>query len=314
LRYVRDIISELSDLTWNLTDISGCVIDIRSYMSDIRFNLSNYSLIAYTSPQYFAILTIGDDMKTKLYINNEKFIAGMTMKDETELENNNMALHACGNPENIIINRKKLAASLQCELASFVCANQTHSANFHKVTPSDIGLGSEHLETAIQDTDALYTYEPNIVLCSFTADCVPVIFRNEKTGLIGVIHSGWQGTVKEVTTKLFNHLKHVEQCDPKDFHVQVGAALSQEKFEVDEDVYLKFKDLGYADDFMYFNDETDKYHIDNQLTVKKQLEMVGIPAEQISIDRTCTHKDPNGFSYREDKQCGRHLSFIVRKS
>ncbi|WP_210471753.1 peptidoglycan editing factor PgeF [Sporosarcina sp. 6E9] len=253
-------------------------------------------------------------MKTKLYINNENLIAGMTMKEETELEMNNMALHACENPDNIIINRKKLAASLQCELASFVCANQTHSDNFYKVTLQDTGRGSEQLETAIQDTDALYTYEPNIVLCSFTADCVPVIFRNEKTGLIGVIHSGWQGTVKEITKKLFNHLIQVEQCDPKDFHVQIGAALSQEKFEVDEDVYLKFKGLGYADEFMYFNDATYKYHIDNQLTVQKQLELADIPADQIEIDQTCTFKDPNGFSYREDRQCGRHLSFIVRKS
>ena len=169
------------------------------------------------------------------------------------------------------------------------------------------------MDTAIADTDALYTYEPNLVLCSFTADCVPVIFYNEVNGLIGVIHSGWQGTVKEITSKLFEHLTQVEHCNPSDFHVQIGAALSQEKFEVDEDVYLKFKDLGYADDFMYYNDETHKYHIDNQLTVKKQCELAGIPAEQITIDRTCTYVDPDGFSYREDRQSGRHLSFIVKK-
>ena len=60
-------------------------------------------------------------MKTKIYVNNDKFIAGMTMKDEAELEHNNMALHACENPDNIIENRKKLAASLHCELrTSFV--------------------------------------------------------------------------------------------------------------------------------------------------------------------------------------------------
>ena len=67
----------------------------------------------------------------------------MTMKDETELENNNMALHTCENPENIILNRKKLAASLECDLDSFVCAQQTHSANFHKVTLTDLGRGAE---------------------------------------------------------------------------------------------------------------------------------------------------------------------------
>ena len=252
-------------------------------------------------------------MKTKMYLNNDKFMAGMSLKNSNELENNNMALHVCENLNNVLENRKKLAASLHCELDAFVCANQTHSANFHRVTLDDKGRGADRMDTAIADTDALYTYEPNLLLCSFTADCVPVIFYNESTGLVGVIHSGWQGTVKEITLKLFEHLTQIEQCNPSDLHVQLGAALSQEKFEVDEDVYVKFKDLGYADDFIYYNDETNKYHIDNQLTVKKQCELAGIPSEQIIIDRTCTFLSPNGFSYRQDKQSGRHMSFIMKK-
>ena len=252
-------------------------------------------------------------MKTNIYVNDENFVAGMTMKDAAELENNNMALHVCENSAHVVENRKKLAASLHCELNDFVCAQQTHSANFHQVTLADKGRGADRMESAIPDTDALYTYEPNLVVCSFTADCVPVIFYNEVEGLVGVIHSGWQGTVKEITLKLFEHLAQVEQCDPTDFHVQIGPALSQEKFEVDADVYVKFKDLGYADDFIDFNDQTHKYHIDNQLTVKKQCELAGIPAEQIVIDRTCTYNSPDGFSYRQDKQSGRHLCYILRK-
>ncbi|TQR20060.1 peptidoglycan editing factor PgeF [Psychrobacillus vulpis] len=252
-------------------------------------------------------------MKTNIYLNNEKFIAGMTIKDSAEFESNNMALHACENPNSILENRKKLAASLHCELGNFVCANQTHSSNFHRVTLEDKGRGADRVDTAIADTDALYTYEPNLLLCSFTADCVPVIFYNENNGLIGVIHSGWQGTVKEISLNFFEYLKQVEHCNMSDVYVQIGAALSQEKFEVDEDVYVKFKDLGYADDFMYYNGQTNKYHIDNQQTVKKQCELAGIPAEQITIDPTCTFLNPDAFSYRQDKQCGRHLSFIMKK-
>ncbi|MBK3493812.1 peptidoglycan editing factor PgeF [Viridibacillus sp. YIM B01967] len=253
-------------------------------------------------------------MKTNIYLDNEKFIAGITLKDETELESNNMALHACVNPNHVMGNRKKLATSLHCELENFVCANQTHSSNFHRVTLADKGRGADRTDTAITDTDALYTYEPNLLLCSFTADCVPVTFYNEETGLIGVIHSGWQGTVKEISLNVFKHLIQVEHCNPSDLHIQIGAALSQEKFEVDADVYLKFKDLGYADDFIYYNKETHKYHIDNQQTVKKQCELAGIPADLITIDPTCTYLNPEGFSYRQDKQAGRHLSFFMKKA
>ena len=252
-------------------------------------------------------------MKIKTYVNNEQLIAGITLKDLNELEQNNMALHACEQRENIIQNREKLAAALQCELNHFVCTNQTHSANFYKVTFEDRGLGAKCKETAIADTDALYTYESNVVLCSFAADCVPVVFYDEVRGLVGVIHSGWQGTVKEISRKLLEHLINAEHCMPQHLHVQIGTALSQEKFEVDEDVYRKFKNLRYADDFIYYNDNTNKYHIDNQLVVKKQCELAGIPTTNIVIDRTCTFTNPNGFSYRQNRNSGRHLCFVMKK-
>ena len=257
---------------------------------------------------------MGDEMKTTIFLNNEKFIAGMTVKDATSFEQNNMALHCCDNTTHILENRAQLAMQLQCSLSDFVCTNQTHSANFYKVTHADKGRGAINQETAIADTDALYTFESGIVLTSFTADCVPVTIIDEITGLTGVVHSGWQGTVKEITLKLLTHLINEEQCSPSTMHIYIGAALSQEKFEVDEDVYLKFKKLGYADDFMYFNQTTNKYHIDNQQTVKKQCELVGVLPEHITIDPTCTFKHAEGFSYRENRQTGRHLTFISRKA
>lgn len=252
-------------------------------------------------------------MNAKMYRNDENLVAGITLKNTSELELNNMALHVCDNEQNILQNRAKLANLLQCNVEDFVCANQTHSANFHKVTIEEKGLGATELTTAIHNTDALYTYEPNILLCTFTADCVPVIFHHEERGVIGVIHSGWQGTVKEITVKVFNQLVNEEGCNPKGFKVLLGPALSQEKFEVDEDVYVQFKDLGYADDYMYFNEDTHKFHIDNQKTVKRQCELVGIPVENITIDSTCTFLSDKGFSYRQDKKSGRHLSFIMKK-
>lgn len=251
-------------------------------------------------------------MKTMIYQDHDNILTGMTMKDCSEPECHNMALHACVSAVDVTNNRRQLASFLQCELEDFVFANQTHSANFHKVTAQDRGKGALRQDTAIADTDALYTFEPNIVLCSLTADCVPVLFYSDDSTLIGAIHSGWQGTVKEITLKLFRHLQNNEQSDLSRIHVQIGAALSQEKFEVEEDVYKKFHELGYADQWIDYQVKTKKYHINNQLTVKKQCELAGIPEVNITIDHTCTFLSPNGFSYRQDKQAGRHVSFIKR--
>lgn len=252
-------------------------------------------------------------MKLKFYENNEKRIVGVTLKDENFAEQNNMALHVCQNKASILENRQALAQALQNDISQFVCANQTHSSNFFRVENEHIGLGSASQDSAVKDTDALYTYEPNVIISTFTADCVPVLFYNEKTNLIGAVHSGWQGTIKEITLKLFNHLKTNENCDMQDVQVYIGPAISQEKFEVDADVYDKFKALGYADGFMYFNEATNKYHIDNKQTVKTQCELAGIPSENITIDPMCTFISEDGFSYRQDRSTGRHLSFIVRK-
>jgi YfiH family protein len=252
-------------------------------------------------------------MDRKIYFDNERCIAGLTMKDEAALESNNMALHACSDPALILQNRHHFAESFGTELKNFVCANQTHSAKFFRAEKTDKGRGAFLSSTDIPETDALYTYEPGIMLTSFAADCVPIVFYHETSGLIGAVHSGWQGTVKEIALKLFRHLIQAENCSPEGFRVQIGAALSQDRFEVDEDVYLKFKALGYADAFMYFKEATGKYHIDNQAAVKKQIELAGIPEEWISIDRTCTFDSPQGFSYRQDKKCGRHMAFIMKK-
>jgi YfiH family protein len=253
-------------------------------------------------------------MKIELYKNNEDIVAGITLRDDKEAENGNMALHVSNSPDKIIESRDRLADFLGCSTSHFVCPDQTHSDHFFQATFTDRGRGAYELSTAIPDTDAVFSYEPDILLCCFTADCVPVIFFNKTAGLIGVIHSGWRGTVKEITLKVFHHLISQKGCNPQEFQVYIGKALSQEKFEVDEDVYQKFKDLGYAEPFIFINSKTGKYHIDNKKTVKRQCEMAGIPPERISVDPTCTYTDTTCFSYRKDPECGRHMSFIMRRS
>lgn len=267
-------------------------------------------ILSKNSPVYYGQVI---NMNIGNCFDHPNYISGITLKDSHYPEENNMGLHACDDVENVLNNRQELANQLQVPLDQFVFANQTHSANFHQVTAEDANRGATQVETAIPNTDALYTYEPNLVLCSLTADCVPVLFYHEANGLIGAIHSGWQGTVKEITRKLFNHLKEEEQCNLEQVYVHIGRALSQEKFEVDEDVYTQFKNLGYVNEFMYMNKETNKYHINNQQVVKKQCEIAGIPNAQITIDATCTFLSDDGFSYRQHKQCGRHNSFIMRK-
>jgi len=247
------------------------------------------------------------------YKTDAPFTLGVTMRDERKNEANNMGLHVAKNAQHVIDNRKDVAKQLGLSFDNFVFANQTHSANFYEVTDEDKGCGITSLTTAIPQTDALFTFSPNIVLCTLTADCVPVLFYHKERNVVGAIHSGWRGTVQEITSKTIQHLTSEKNCDPTRFHFYIGPALSMEKFEVDSDVAEQFEQLGYAAPFIHYKTETNKYHIDNQLVVKEQCIRAGVPASQIHLDRTCTFLSEKGFSYREDRKTGRHASFIVRE-
>ena len=43
--------------------------------------------------------------------------------------------------------------------------------------------------------DGLVTAMTGIVLCIFTADCVPVLLADTQTGVVGALHAGWRGTL-----------------------------------------------------------------------------------------------------------------------
>lgn len=252
-------------------------------------------------------------LSIKMYENSDTYKCGITLKDESIDDKNNMAFYLPQYNKLVIKNRKKVANELHVCLRDFVCANQTHSVNVYEVTEKDRGRGAHCKESAIPNVDALYTYEAGIVLCTFSADCVPIIFYNKKSGIIGVIHSGWRGTVNEITRHVFEQLKQNKKCHISEFNVIIGPSISQEKFEVDEDVFKLYKGLGYADEHIRYEERTNKFHIDNKNIVQIQCEQAGIQQDRIIVDPMCTYIDQKGFSYRKNKTSYRHMAFIVKK-
>lgn len=253
-------------------------------------------------------------MKNQFYDTPENITAGTTLKDPNQALNGNLALHTGENPTQVVANRQTLADALQVDADQFVFANQTHSKKAYRVKAGDRGRGSLSTEDAVDDVDALYTYESDVVVGVFTADCVPVIFYDEDIGLIGAIHSGWKGTVQDIVSATFAQIKN-ENPDIYMGNIKVilGPSIAQKSFEVDKDVADQFKALGYADDLIQWDDGHGKYLVDNQATVAEQLKRVGILADNIRLSDQDTLAMVDGFSYRLDKTPGRHFNFITRK-
>ena len=243
------------------------------------------------------------------------YVLGTTLKVTEQNESFNMGLHACKSKEAVLMNRQQFAHDLNIDLKQCVFAKQTHSDHIYKVTKADMGKGAFDVESAIDDCDALYTDEKDICLGVFHADCVPVLMVDPIRGIACAIHAGWQGTIKEITRKTIAHLKQVENVDPSHLKVYIGASISQSNFEVGPEVIEKVKNMSFdTSSTYYFNESIQKGFVDNKELNRLQCLIEGVPVKNIIVDKNCTFANSeNFFSYRKNKECGRHMSFVMLK-
>src|SRR5690554_4967262 len=98
----------------------------------------------------------------------------------------NYALHVGDDPERVRMNRQKLVERLGMSFSSWTCGEQVHGADIAEVTPDERGRGRDSLETALPSVDGLLTDVEDILLTSFYADCVPLLFYSPDSNLIGL--------------------------------------------------------------------------------------------------------------------------------
>jgi YfiH family protein len=243
----------------------------------------------------------------------------------------NTALHIGDNPESVGRNRDKIVQELGWSLEAFTCAEQVHSNHVHVVTREDRGRGREDRLSAIPDTDAMITNEPDILLAMFFADCVPLYFYDPVTGSMGLAHAGWKGTVAEVAVSTVNKMTDIYGALPENMIAAIGPSIGRCCYEVDESVLEQVRPLLSATQMSNSQDENlqgahheiikqqpfssraylDLKHLNQQIMIK-----AGIMPSNIEISSWCTacHVD-TFYSHRKEKGAtGRMMSWMGRKS
>lgn len=233
-------------------------------------------------------------------------LGGVSQK---EFSTNNLAFQVGDNYDDVLQNRKLLAEKLNIPLSSFVFANQNHGINIQKITKDDCGKGMENFEDGILQTDCLYTYEKDIPLACFYADCTPIYFYESNKKLVGVIHAGWQGTAKNIVKVVMEYLQKQENIDFTKLQIIIGPNIKKESFEVQEDVYQQFKNNIYTTKDVIQENERS-WNIDIVKYNKNSLIEYGVKEENIFISSLDTVKEQNLFSFRRDQQTGRMLAII----
>ncbi len=218
---------------------------------------------------------------------------------EGQFASMNLGFNTGDKQENVIENYKIIEEKLNIRIEDLVRTQQTHTNNIMYVTEKDKGKAMERLE--YQDIDGLYTDKRNVALMTFHADCTPVFFFDPVKRVIGMVHAGWRGTLKNISANMVKALVNDFSCSTENIKVVIGPSLGQCCFEVDKDVADMFilTDSKYKD-FMKIKGE--KYHFDLWKINKYILIKEGIRASNIDIAGLCTkcHNDLF-FSHRGQK-------------
>ena len=98
-----------------------------------------------------------------------------------------------------------------------------------------VGLADSPEEVRRGPGDVLLTAVPGVGCAVRTADCVPVLVADARTGAVAAIHSGWRGTVANVTSAAVAALRRLTGQDGV-LLAAIGPHIGACCFEVGEDV------------------------------------------------------------------------------
>lgn len=185
-----------------------------------------------------------------------------------------------------------------------------HSIFFHKIVTMDqihsanIGYSASHepgLIEKIEDVDGVLTHRNETALVVRTADCLPIIFADQKIGLIGISHQGWRGSLKKLQVKMVEDF--VEHGSKKENIVAVlGPSINDCCYDIDDDRYYEFLEEFDIYAKSIFHMKKGRWHLNlarlNYLLLKDS----GIPEQNIDHFPFCTRCDSERFfSYRGGK-------------
>ena len=162
--------------------------------------------------------------------------------------------------------------------------------------------------------DAMVTNRPGLILGILTADCTPVLFADEKAGVIGAAHAGWKGAFAGVIENAVNAMEALGAAR-KNINAAIGPTIRQTSYEVDQNFRANFiAQTQTSARFFAAGKDTAHFQFDLPSYVHSQLDACNLGSIWDSgID---TYASSDHFSYRRtthknEADYGRQLSAIM---
>ena len=152
-----------------------------------------------------------------------------------------------------------LANTMGVELESLVRMRQVHGADvFEAGRENGVGRAFPEPHTgkplptpfvdSCPDADIAITDDPDVAVSVKTADCVPILLADRRTGAVAAIHAGWKGTAAGAAIVAVRALTSRYGTNPGDVIAAVGPSIGPCCYEVGSDLAAQFSShAGSAD-------------------------------------------------------------------
>lgn len=195
-------------------------------------------------------------------------------------------------------NRKNFFEKCEIDPARLVNLKAVHGSKFFLVSENDLGKGALDDNTRIAGVDGLLSNIPNSYLMVTGVDCFPILFYDEKMGVIGAMHAGWKGVINNIAGELIKTVKDNLGFDAESARIWVGPGIKKCHFQVKNEVLESFQ---VKEPECVWKKRGD-YFVDLQAILQKQLLAMGILDKNIIMHNSCVFCDLRFFSNRRDKK------------
>lgn len=209
----------------------------------------------------------------------------------TPYDSFNLGDHVKDNPQHVVYNRQLLNAIVPTEP---VWLNQVHGVRV-------IDAASSH---GVEDADASFTVEKNVVCVSMTADCLPVLLCDKAGTVVAAVHAGWRGLCDGVIESAVKAMPVAAD----ELMAWLGPAIGPDAFKVGVEVRAQFieKDAQAAN---AFKPSGNKWLGDLYLIARQRLQALGVV--DVYGEALCTYSNSKQFfSFRRDGHTGRMTTMI----
>jgi len=218
--------------------------------------------------------------------------------------------------ENILENRRRFLKLFSGEWTLTGCW-QVHGADVRLVKDeADAQPDANVMGDAIYG-DALVSNAARVLIGVKTADCVPILLGDPRTGAFAAVHAGWKGTVAAIVTRALRRMAKEYDTRAADVRAAIGPAAGACCYEVGAEVISAFKERFPESDSLFTPTRAGHGRVDLFQANRDQLISAGVAADRIHTSGLCTMcRTDLFFSYRREKsvqgKVGRLLAIIGR--